>query len=237
MSLLNTYSTSLETPPLGRLPLRHARQRTSLRTRILSQAPRGFWPLGEGATPWKDVSTGGRDFTLTSGSVTPGFSTTLVSGENSVNLNGTLAPANAPFTSAATFTLELWARFAANVSMLFYCGNTGSNGFGFLVSSHQFGGAGVGTEFQGLLGGVGYINTAPTILAFNTPYLLAMTRTSTAIVLSVNGVSVGTSALGPGGASNSLGLIGTGEYSYAAMYDYALTLPQLVEHYNLGRLR
>lgn len=141
--------------------------------------------------------------------------------------------------STGNFTMQGWFNRVSNSPTgenPFYNGNTGTNGYGFIISD---GNCGDGNEIGVLLGGrkCDAVNST-TNMELNRWYFLTLTHTGTTWSLYINGAFAhsGTNAVNApsGGGGTFIGSLFNGYVDDVKMYDYVRTPAQIAYDYNRG---
>jgi hypothetical protein len=106
----------------------------------------------------------------------------------------TVSPVSTATNSITMSAWVYWRGTTGNTQIIFYNGNTGSNGYGFFISN---GASGVGNDLAILLGGNSYdaISSPPT-LSKNIWTFVTLTRSSSTWTVYINGAASGGSGSG-----------------------------------------
>ena len=203
-------------------------------------APVGRWDFEEGTgTSAFDSSGNGYTGTLTSG---PVWTTGKIG--KAGNFNGSsdyVTTSSAVTTQTTNVTLEGWVKWngQSQSAILFYNGNSASNGYGLLIGN---GSCGSGTSVILMLGGIacGAINAGN--ITANQWVHLALTRDSTTWRIYINGVlQSSTSTTSPGTPNTSTTLGGksgnnffNGQIDQVRLFNYARSAAQIAWDYNRG---
>lgn len=199
---------------------------------VMLDTPRAFYKMQD--TSGNPVDSSGNSLNLTSVAGTPEYQQTGPMGDYGIRCVGgeTLDRSGHISTVTNNLTMEGWFNVELTTGddqILFYNGNSGSNGWGIVVDNNgkfQYlcGGVALGTASSAAIEGVGYRH-------------IVVVRDAGTWKYYVNGVSdtanAGTTAPGtPSGVTKMGGGSVQTVYAYVAVYETALSAATILTHYN-----
>ena len=213
---------------------------------ILTDAPVGYWRLGEpSGTTATDAGSGAHNGTYTNtptlgvtGALTGNTDTAVTFASGSAQR---VAIAANPTTVIDNFALECWVKLPSlTVQFAQFVYNGGTNdGWGVGIGD---GGGGTGLLLMGTFGGVSFFSSGYTFADTNWHHVV-MTRESGTTKFYVDGVQTGsTSAAVPTAPAGAIAQIASqnsirpfnGSLDEVAVYNTALTSTKVSTHYNAG---